>query len=485
MLKYGYIFFFLSCASVVFGQNAPTNGYEIKLEIKPFTNQKLYLRHYFGYTYPVVDSAMLNAQSEVVFRGTTPLKGGIYLVYYPENAGVLNLVIDTSQHFSAKLDLRNDNGAQAQFTNSPENVLLDAYQQQMLETARAIEDAQEQLIEASNHADSAQALQVLHDSDQKIQAYRNDIIQKQPNSFLSKLFVAMREPSFADLPQQPTNHADSILAHQYVQNHYWDGVQFWDGRLAYTPFFEGKMDKYCSEVLYSQADTVIKNLDKIMPFVATSDEMTELLLPQLLYGSMYHKYKWEDAVYLYLFDNYVANKSYPWLSAEDKQMLTDHAYFLMSNTKGKPATEIELPAPDGTKPSLLAVSATYTLLVFWDPTCHHCLQTLPKLDSIYQAKWKAAGMHIFSVATESSGTREDWLNCITTKHLQGWTNVYNSLATEKELAESGKNLPLKDYNVWYFPAFFLLDKDKQLMAKKLSYPQMVDFFETILKKEKE
>ena len=174
----------------------------------------------------------------------------------------------------------------------------------------------------------------------------------------------------------------SILAHQYVQNHYWDGVQFWDGRLAYTPFFEGKMDKYCAEILYSHADTVIKNLEKIMPFVAANDEMTELLLPQLLYGSMYHKYKWEDAVYLYLFDNYVANKSYTWLPDADKKMLTDHAYFLMSNTKGKLATEIALETPSGTKASLFAVSAKYTLLAFWDPTCHHCLQILPKLDSM-------------------------------------------------------------------------------------------------------
>lgn len=55
-------------------------GYEIKVTFKPFKKQYIYLGHYFGKTYPIIDSAMLNDKSEAVFRGAKKLQGGIYLV---------------------------------------------------------------------------------------------------------------------------------------------------------------------------------------------------------------------------------------------------------------------------------------------------------------------------------------------------------------------------------------------------------------------
>ena len=45
------------------------SGYEIKVTFKPFKNQYIYLGHYFGKTYPVIDSAMLNDKSEAVLKG--------------------------------------------------------------------------------------------------------------------------------------------------------------------------------------------------------------------------------------------------------------------------------------------------------------------------------------------------------------------------------------------------------------------------------
>ncbi|WP_350340080.1 hypothetical protein [Paraflavitalea speifideaquila] len=28
------------------------------------------------------------------------------------------------------------------------------------------------------------------------------------------------------------------------------------------------------------------------------------------------------------------------------------------------------------------------VICFWDPTCSHCKEVVPKVDSIYNAKWK-------------------------------------------------------------------------------------------------
>ena len=47
-------------------------GYEIRVVFKPFKNQYIYLGHYEGKQLPVIDSALVNDNSETVFRGQKP-----------------------------------------------------------------------------------------------------------------------------------------------------------------------------------------------------------------------------------------------------------------------------------------------------------------------------------------------------------------------------------------------------------------------------
>ncbi|HQV05689.1 MAG TPA: hypothetical protein PKW62_02940, partial [Chitinophagaceae bacterium] len=63
---FGLIAGFFFCINSIHAQ--ADSGYEIKVTFKPFTNQYIYLGHYFGKSYPIVDSAMLNEKSEAVFK---------------------------------------------------------------------------------------------------------------------------------------------------------------------------------------------------------------------------------------------------------------------------------------------------------------------------------------------------------------------------------------------------------------------------------
>src|SRR5688572_12691473 len=99
-----------------FGQT----GYEIKVTFKPFKNQYIYLGHYFGKTYPIIDSAMLNDKSEAVFKGTKKLPGGVYLIGYPKKTGFFEFLVDKQQRFSVIADtatIRNG----VKFINSQDN----------------------------------------------------------------------------------------------------------------------------------------------------------------------------------------------------------------------------------------------------------------------------------------------------------------------------------------------------------------------------
>src|SRR6476619_3540205 len=83
------------------------NGYEIKVTLKPFKNQYIYLGNYYGKQLPIIDSALLNDKSEAVFKGDKKLGGGIYLVGYPDKAQNFEILIDKNQKFSIQGDTAN------------------------------------------------------------------------------------------------------------------------------------------------------------------------------------------------------------------------------------------------------------------------------------------------------------------------------------------------------------------------------------------
>lgn len=458
---------YLLLATSVFAQT----GYEIKITFKPFKNQYIYLGHYFGKQYPIIDSALLNEKSEVVFKGSSKLPGGIYLIGYPDKAGFFEMLVDKQQHFSVIADTATiKNGIQ--FVNSSDNVLFNSYQQYMMVKGKEIGDAKAQLKTAINKEDSAHWSEVLGKTDKSVQEYRENFIKKNPENILSALFITMREPEMPDSLQKPKTLADSLSAFNYYKNHYWDGVNFWDGRLAYTTLFEEKLDKYFAQLVAPHPDSVIKELDWMLGYSSINEEMNRFLLLKFVNRYLNQKYMWEDAVFVHLFEKYFAQKEYTWLTDKGRKTIADRAYSLMSNIFGKAAENITLPDSSGKAISLYKQEAPYILVCFWDPTCGHCKETLPKIDSFYQAKWKAVGLKVFAVAKETDGTKKDWLDFINDHHLQEWTNVYYSKADDKSRIEAGIPGYSQLYDVLSFPTLYLLDKDKRIVAKKLAYDQI-------------
>ena len=451
---------------------AQQEGYEINVTLKPFSNQYVYLGHYLGKQYPIVDSAMLNEKSETVFRGKKKLGGGIYLIGYPNKSGFFEVLVDKQQHFSIIADTATLNIG-IRFENSPDNTLFNSYQKELSTQGVSINSATKQLKAAINGKDSAYWSGELVRLDDYIKAYRENIIKNNPDNILSMLLKAMREPELPDSLKIQKTKTDSINAYLYFKNHYWDGVNFWDGRLARTTLFEFKLDKYINEVMYPHQDSVIKDIDWMLGYASIDEELTKFLLLKFVNRYLNQKHMWEDAVFVHLFEKYFANKSYTWLTESGRKTITDRAYNLMSNIMGSPAADIQLPDSAGKVMTLYNQPAAFTLVCFWDPLCGHCKEVVPKIDSLYHAKWKAWGLKVYAVAKETDGNKNDWTSFINKYHLQNWTNVYYTKANEKSRVESGIPSYSQLYDVQTYPTLYLLDKDKKIIAKKLT-PEQID-----------
>ena len=441
-------------------------GYEIKITFKPFKNEYIYLGHYYGKQLPIVDSVKLNEKGEGVFKGSKKLGGGIYLVGYPDRSRHFEILIDENQKFSIAADTSNIQAVT--FTGSPENTAFKAYQAFMTQHGRQIDELGRQ--RQANPADSVRLTQQMLDLNAKIKKYRSDIIAKNPNGILATLLTAMREP------EVPQNHPDAAkdpqFAYKYYKAHFWDGVNFYDERLARTPFFEPKLQRYFDQLVYPSADSVNKEIDYMLGYASINEEMQKFLLLHFTNRYLNQKYMWEDAVFVNLFQKYYANKTYPWLTEEGKKMITNRAYSLMANLTGNPASDIELPDPKGVKKALYSLQAPYTLVAIWDPTCSHCKEVLPKLDSMYQAKWKAQGLKLYAMAKETEGNKEGWLKFISDHKLQDWTHVYYSKEADKARIDAGVPGYSQLYDVQSFPTLYLLDADKRIIAKKVTEGQV-------------
>ena len=440
-------------------------GYNITVTLRPFKNQYIYLGHYYGGQLPIIDSVKLDAQSTGVFKGPKKLGGGIYLIGYPDRSRHFEILIDKVQTFSVAADTAAME--KLAFAGSPENTAFAAYQTFMTKNGRALEALGNQ--RKASPKDSAQLTAQMTATHGEIKKFRSDIIAKSPDGLLALLLRLMREP---EVPKNAKAAKDSLFAYNYFKAHYWDGVNFYDDRLVRTPVFEPKLDKYFEQLVYPQADSVNKELDWMLGYASINAEMQKFLLVKYANRFLNQKYMWEDAVFVHLFQNYFSQKNYPWLAEEGRKVITDRAYSLMANIMGNPAADIELPDTSGRQTSLYNLQAPYTLVAIWDPTCGHCKETIPKIDSIYRARWRGMGMKLFGLAKETEGKKEDWLRFVRDHRLGAWTHVYYSKEADKARTDAGIPGYSQLYDVQSFPTLYLLDSDKRIIAKKVTESQI-------------
>ncbi len=442
-------------------------GYEIKVTLKPFKNQFVYLGHYFGKQLPIIDSVKLNEKSEGVFKGSKKLGAGIYMIGYPDRGRNFEILVGKVQKFSVIADTSNIE-KKITYINSPENDQFAAYQKFMVQNGKAIDSLHKKI--STNKKDSVKLKNEIETRSEAIKNFRSDIIAKDPDGLLATLLKGMREP---EIPKNhPDEKTDPQFGWRYFKTHYWDGVNFWDDRLVRTPFFEARIDKYYEQVVHPAADSVIKELDWMLGYASASEDMQRFLLLKFTNRYLNQKYMWEDAVFVHLFEKYFAQKKYSWLTEQGHKVIQDRAFSLMGNIFGSPSADVELPDSNGKTIKLYDVKSPYTLLVIWDPTCGHCKEVLPRLDTLYNNKWKALGVQPFALAKETDGSKKDWTNFINQFNLDSWVHVYYSKETDKLRTNAGIPGYSQLFDVQSFPTLYLLDKDKRIIAKKISEDQV-------------
>ncbi len=456
-------------------------GYHIKLTLKPYKNSLVYLGYYYGKIKAVADSAMLDANSSGAFTGKDKLPGGIYFIVSPKKEILFEVLIDKQQHFSITGDT-SKLAENLSFTNSPDNTLFFSYTRSMAGYGKQITSLQGELAAAKTKADSSRILEKIKMLNLQVQDYRNDLAARNPNYFLTSLFLAMKEPVVPPAAKQPNGKYDSLLAYQYYKSHYWDSVSFTDERLVRTPIFEPKLDKYFKDLVSPVADSINKEVDWMLLYSRTSKEMFKYLLVHFVQKYINPEYMGQDAVFVHIFEKFINTGEADFFTEKYRKIINDRAYSLMANLIGQPAANLDMVDTSDKPQSLYNVDAKFIVICFWDPTCSHCKEEVPKLDSIYEAKWKQEGVKMYGVLVD--GGQDKWRQFIREHNLKDWLHVYQTKAQGDADAAANKPGYKQLFDVYQTPTLFLLDKDKRIIAKKLTYQQFDEVISLKLKNAK-
>lgn len=457
------------------------NAHQIKVTLKPYKNAEVYLGYYYGKLKAIADSATLDANSTATFQGKEKLPGGIYFVVSPRKEILFEVLIDKEQHFAIWADTADLNNLR--FIGSSDNNLFVAYTQFMAKKGKAINDAQYTLAKKTNKLDSNVVIQQIRDLNAEVQQYRGEIEKKYPQSFLTTLLIALKDPVVPPAPaQQAGTKTDSQFAYHYFKAHYWDGFSFTDDRMLRTPLFEPRLERYFKDLVSPDADSIIREVDMMLLQSRTNKEMFKFLLVHFTQKYVNPEFMGQDAVFVHIFEKYINTGQADFFTEKYRKYVNDRAYSLMANLIGQPAAELSMTDTLEKPQSLYAVESRFTVVCFWDPTCSHCMEIVPKVDSIYQAKWKQEGVKLFGVMVD--GGKPAWLKFIHDHNLKDWIHVYQTKAQQD--AETASNRPgyRQLYDVYQTPILYLLDKDKHIIAKKLSYQQFDEVIDLKLKSAK-
>lgn len=449
------------------------DGYNIPVTVTPYKNCWLYLATYYGKYKNLVDSTWFGDDSKGVFKGDKKLPGGIYFLVSPEKTTQLfEFLMDDAQHFSIAADT--SSLQDVTITGSKENTLFQEYTKYLGQSVPQLTSLQNALKTASK-ADSVKIQDQLKVLNKDLNDYRENIIKNNPGSMLALFFNAVKRPEVETKPGED-------YPFYYVREHFWDDVPFNDDRLLHTPFFDPKLEDYFKYYVSPEPDSIIAEVNYMLLSARTGKEMFKYLLGRFTDKYINPEIMGQDKVFLFLFDNYYSKGDTSWLSKSQKEYIFNRAYSLIANQIGEPAPVLDLIDSSGKPRPLYSVDAPFTFVLFWDPTCSHCKVEVPRLDSIYEAKWKAEGVKIYAVNVADE-TMDSWKKFIRDNKLGSWINVYQPKEIRKKEETEGKPNFRQLYDVFQTPTMYLLDKDKRIIAKRLSIEQFDDLMHAKLKKQ--
>jgi thiol-disulfide isomerase/thioredoxin len=507
ILKISLLILFSVFNCAIFAQKldskkVPTNqpqGHSISITLKGYPNKMFYLGYYFGDKQYLRDSAVTDAKGKMIFKDSKTLEGGVYLIATADKSLLFDFIV-TEQHFSLETDT---NGIieNMKVTNSPENVTFFEYTKFTSTVGRKASILEPKIKAAKENKNKEEEDKLMSEykllmSD--LNAERKRILETNPTFLISKIFKMMQE---IDVPEAPKNEKgdiiDSNFQYQYYKTHYFDNFDFSDERITRTPTFFPKFETYMLKIVPQIPDSIIVGSDLMLKQASKGKENFKFCLFWTTNHYEASQYMGMDAVFVHLIDNYYAKGKAYWVDSLLIWKMKDKCDKLRNNLIGVKAKNLSMLDTNNRYHALYNMDSKYTLVMFWNATCGHCKEEMPKVVEAYNelnkdvieknlalSKIKTKDkigpnllplrFDVFSVSLTESV--DDWKKYLIEQKLPWKLNVYDPL-NETNFRQL--------YDVYSTPVLYILDNNKKVIAKRIAANQIKEFVENAEKFEKE
>jgi peroxiredoxin len=455
---------------------AQRDGYKIQVKMPGVKDSMAFLAHYFGEPLPKIykaDSARFDKAGNLTFESKEKTVGGIYMILLSDRQTYFEFILNNGDDMTITADITNlPQGLK--FKNSPQNEDFISYMAFLKGFGEKQQVILDELKTAKTKADSTAIGKKAAERAKELTKYRQDYINKNPNSFLANIFNALELPVVPEGEHRlPDGKIDSNFAYNYYKQHYWDKFNFSDDRLVYTPLYDSRLDEYFNKLVLPVEDSIEREADILLAKTKGSKELFRYTLWWLTRFVETSKVMGLDAVFVYLVENYYMKGDAYWLQPDDLQKYIDRAHKIAPNVIGNLAPEIKLPDINNKMHSLSEMNGKYTVLVFWSPDCGHCLKEIPALDSLYKADLKAKGVKMFGVITENDTTK--WREAIQKHKMNDWVHVWDPKHTSRFRV---------DYDIYSTPVIYLLDDKRIIRGKRLDHSNIAEVIDMLERKKK-
>lgn len=475
MHRFSTINLILLLVSIFTTLHAQNNYHEIKVKIKDFDQKEMYLAVNYGEKQYLQDTAYINDAGEFIFAGTDTLDPGIYLVVLPPNNNYLQILVNQDgQKFTLTTDTTNL-ALGATFEGSSDNQLFYDYLKYI--NQKGIEAGPlKQQMESKAQGDPVYdaAMAKLKAIDEEVTAEQKKIVMENPTTFTAMLVKANMNITVPEF--EGTDDEKAEKEWRYRQKHHFDNYDLGDPRLLRTPFLFPRVDFFVNRLHVRHPDSMVIAIDHVLEKMKPASNTYQYYVSHFLNFFASSKYVGMDAGYVHMVDKYYKSGEASWVKEEDLKKIVENSDKLKPLLIGKKAPNIEMQKKDGSKISLYDINTPFTILYFWRYDCGACKKSTPHMKEFYE-NFKDRGVTLMAVCSKFLEEIDDCWKYIDENEIGDWLHTVDPYNRSKFQTI---------YDIRSTPQMYILDKDKEIISKRIGAEQLEEVMDQIIKaREKE
>ena len=443
---------------------------ELKFEYLNYENDTLLLAYYIGEKILVQDTLYAKRNYQFEYKQDELLESGMYmLVSLPDKKFFQFLVNQDDQDFAIRTDFL-DKGKTV-VTGSEENEAFFSYLDYLNEQRSKISEIDAAV--EKKELDKNQGDEKKKELAKIVEVYQHSLIKKYPEYVFSMIIGANMTMHFPEF--EGTDDEKELQKYLYYKKHYFDLIDLGHPAILRTPFLHKRVMYYMDNLTTIQADSIIQSVDYLLEKMRPAEKTYQYYLSHFLntYGNS--KYIGLDKVYVHLALDYYNKGLAPWASEENRKEIVTNAKKMEPTLLGKVAPDFTSYMEDGTPFTLSKFDADFTILVFWAPDCGHCTKAVPYLKTV-QEKYGEQGVKVVTVCNKAAKKFDTCWEGVKEKKMESFINTGDQYRVP---------YTLNKYNVLNTPLILILDRNKEILLKRIPAENLDSIMAEVIKKGKE